>query len=765
MSLPTGFLTSTLITDLFTVENQLADLVHADLFKAYDRDRGRSVGVWICRQQFEPEDERLVTFVKRMGKFSNISIRTPKLFSVGLDPSGLLFIVIEYLDGFPIVQGNIDVKEAERRFVATLQIVETLHAHGVALGDLGENSFWLTRTGDVSLVGVMGDPSSILSNEELLKKDVLSIIAICKKLFGTLLPSAPAWITETIAAVESTTSKPIASATSLASLFRSIKERVITEHSQVSERGERRLEKRSTDNQLEVFDKNNANKEGAATVKNSGIPAHLRKILIGGVILGVVILTAVAVLLLLPKKQQVSNDAPQDVIRSIANDRTKQVLDVLNSQDTKITEKRAQFAELAKSDDPVAHTILVNAAVKSIDPAERLLAEHEIINRAKRFDLGITADVVKVWLDSIDLSANPPEYKLSLELLDGSLPPAARGELSERLFVVNPSLGSKLLATLVLSTKEDIYRPSVVAVISKLSDSTIQPPPSISSNALVGILLENSPELQTQFDAVIARCNAEEIRWFFLTRMKSNKKIPLAVINRVINEKIFGDRTAVYVHPLLIDDEIPDGFLMLIYRILNKEYSKGDIEQLGIWLHQDSLEMLKALLLDINDEKLRQDVVDYVSGRSSGDTFSTNLFGAIHHLDESTRIAFAPIAGLATSAIIEGTPSELETICKPLLTIPRDSLIFSALVGSPNQGFLTYYLEKFDTFIPGPAMISVLSNSSVSVRKAAVHALRNVNNTAVLQVVLEAYEAEKDPEVKKAYVDELWVIRERVAKP
>jgi hypothetical protein len=763
MSLPSGFLVSTLITDIFAVENQLIEQTYSDLFKAYDGERGRSVGLWICREQFENNDERLTQFVKRMGRFSNVSIRTPKLFSVGLDPSGLLFIVVEYTDGYSITQGNLDMKEAERRFAAALQIVETLHAHGIGLGDIGANSFWLTRTGEIALVGVMGNPAFEGSLESILRADVLALTALCRRLFGSLLQTAPAWIHESLAIAESTDSSAPQSATIFASHFRKIKEKILNEEAQVTQRGERRLEKRSTDNQLQVFDGSGANKEDQSAETSASVQ-NRKKLLIGvGIFLVLVIALSIGLLLFSNKSEQ-TLDETQMVLRAVANDRMKQAADILNSQDVQITEKRAKFAELSQSDDPLAHTLLVDAALKSIEPSERLLAEREIMIRAKRFKLGLLADAVKSWLDSVSLADNPPEYELSLKILDGSLPAAARGEIAERIFILNPYLGSKFLSALVLSSDEDIYRTSVSAVIAKMGNSSTLPPINISSKALIGMLLESSPELQPQFAAMVQSCSDDELRWLSTSALQQGKTISSSVLEVVIKRNLFGDTTKAYLHPLLSGEELPEGTLQLISRLLSKEVSKGDVEQLGIWLHADALELLKVLLVDNTDPLIAKDLLDYVAGRSSGNVFIEQLFSLFRKMDPKDRTSFAALVGVTTSSEMVFSKSTVERALQPLKHLEEKNPLFSFLVSAPNQSFLSYYLQEFEKRIPAASMVALLSNPSVEVRKASVHALRNVNNTAVLQVILEAYKAEQNKDVKKIYEEELWVIKERMTK-
>ena len=59
-------------------------------------------------------------------------------------------------------------------------------------------------------------------------------------------------------------------------------------------------------------------------------------------------------------------------------------------------------------------------------------------------------------------------------------------------------------------------------------------------------------------------------------------------------------------------------------------------------------------------------------------------------------------------------------------------------------------------------MIALLSNPDKVIRISAIQAIKDVNETPVLQIVLEAYAAEQDPDVRKEY-QQLWIIKQRMA--
>ena len=167
------------------------------------------------------------------------------------------------------------------------------------------------------------------------------------------------------------------------------------------------------------------------------------------------------------------------------------------------------------------------------------------------------------------------------------------------------------------------------------------------------------------------------------------------------------------------------------------------------------------LLIELEKPDLISEAWDYVSGRSGGDMFTARLVSDLKPLGKEQRSKWAALVGVSS---LEGDPSDavLERAFLPLESSVAGDKVLSTLLSSPNQRFLTEYLKRYHARIPGAAMIALLSNPDKVIRISAIQAIKDVNETPVLQIVLEAYAAEQDPDVRKEY-QQLWIIKQRMA--
>jgi HEAT repeat protein len=58
-------------------------------------------------------------------------------------------------------------------------------------------------------------------------------------------------------------------------------------------------------------------------------------------------------------------------------------------------------------------------------------------------------------------------------------------------------------------------------------------------------------------------------------------------------------------------------------------------------------------------------------------------------------------------------------------------------------------------------LINLLTDSDKDIRIAAVRALKGYNDIGALKFIIDNFEREKDPEVREAYRENFWVIKER----
>ena len=107
---------------------------------------------------------------------------------------------------------------------------------------------------------------------------------------------------------------------------------------------------------------------------------------------------------------------------------------------------------------------------------------------------------------------------------------------------------------------------------------------------------------------------------------------------------------------------------------------------------------------------------------------------------------------------------DIQKAVKEIEIVDKDPSIFPALFQAENPKFIQAILTKYRNEISNTARITLLAHPSKVVRLAAIEAVKDVNELGALNAIIELYNAEVDPEVRKAYSDNLWVIKQRMEK-
>ena len=86
--------------------------------------------------------------------------------------------------------------------------------------------------------------------------------------------------------------------------------------------------------------------------------------------------------------------------------------------------------------------------------------------------------------------------------------------------------------------------------------------------------------------------------------------------------------------------------------------------------------------------------------------------------------------------------------------------LFTAVIESNNPEVSLAAVNKLGKFAASADLLSLLDADERKIRMAAIRALAGQSDMGVLQRILEAFEKEKDDEVRKLYQDLHWVTRE-----
>lgn len=786
-----GFFVNSVVSELFTIEGTICSTRTADLYKAFDRERMRPVNIWILRSQFLLDDPILTKFSQRLSQIATLGGKYATLLTAGIDPSGVIFAVIAPVDGIPLGAGNLEPHEAERRFIGAVSLLDQLHRNGVVCGDICPNSFWFSRSGEVQFVGIMGTfesdeggpmppvdslsylaPEQRTGNSPSVLGDVYSLGILGYQLFTgrppvesplpslrQLVPAAAPWLDEVLSkCVDSIPNRRYASASAVLSGITETKERILKEESAVRER-----QTTSPTKKLQV-DTSMATIGGAPKEESEGLESGLstrQLMVLGGVAAFLVALILGGGLFFYkfylapnPGDLQTSSSIPQEAVGG----RMREALAVIEDSNKELQEKKVKFEELAQSDDPLAHSLMIRSALEALDSKERILVEQSLIRRASRLGLKNTAEAVQDALDQTSVTAVPPEYEYLLRALDGTLPPEARSETLQKIFERSPDAAVVVGTGMLLDASDPSLFMEVVRSGLRGQIGDVQ-----GIDSPFALLLASGKVPSKFIEPVFEKASSlsgSDTKWLLEYLVRASHPLSLRVATIASQKKLYSPLKLVYLTPLLERDNLPEGMSTVLFRAVSGDLSKGDVEALGMWMDEISHEVLFAICADDFSIELKQEAIEYLTGRGLSDPSINDLLQWIkgEHWEQRAVLAQAVGSYVMGDKLTEVVLEERFSIFKDYT---QDEALFKILLESPKPAVARVLLKMYRDVIPKRAIVQLLGNSEKPIRLAAIEALKFANEVEVLNAILAYYNVESDPEVKDRYKKELWVIRQR----
>lgn len=112
--------------------------------------------LWTLHYPLERGTAGAREFSGRLAAIQDMRPPLVELLGLGIDGEGVAFVELAAFEGYPVVAGNIEASEGERRFLACVRIAARLHQEGIPCGDIVDQTFRMSRGGEVQFVGVMG---------------------------------------------------------------------------------------------------------------------------------------------------------------------------------------------------------------------------------------------------------------------------------------------------------------------------------------------------------------------------------------------------------------------------------------------------------------------------------------------------------------------------------------------------------------------------------------------------------------------------------
>lgn len=790
--------TDSQISDYFILESLILSTRTSDLYKAFDKSRGVHISLWVGKGSLGINTNAGRKFLEDITKLQRIDPAISKILSFGIDSLGVPFCVFPVLDGYVITHGNIEKIEAERRYMACLRIMEKVHNLDISCGDLCSSSFWVQRSGEIILIGVMGineldfvdkkitpsaeslfyiSPEQVNEENKSASSDVYSLGVLGFRLFSgkypqefanqavilsEIIPDPPVWgnqVFSTCLAVEK--DQRYSKAGSVLAAISQIRE-----NSALAESMPARLHKDSNS----LVSKANTGLKLSKPISSAIIktqPLEEKKenvsktlLLKGVLVVFTVFIVSFAVFAALFKK----SNAPVNDITDAYNIH-EQVLQSDQLQEDNIAgpglnaNKQELFQKYIMSDDPISHDILIKYAKKAENEEDRLLAETAILDRARRLGLRRSAAIVFPWLRSLRVGQLPPAYDAILRSLDVTLPQEAIDSSLRQAYASYSRMILKLTAALTLDTgKFEQYQGVLSQLVGDASGTK-----DLGSRSSISIILF-STDLVSVFgdDAVQKRemISDDDVVWL-LDVLAARNDIYIRVIASLAMERdLLSPIRKQFLTAIRDREDLPLDILNALVKAATGSINAEDVGRFGNWFDRAGEDLLLAICADSPDAEAKKAAFDILAAKSFSKEPASSLIKWVRLKAWDKRMNFAEAVGVLSN-INYFSDDQINQAFDVFTPYIKDQAITSALLDSQNPKLVKAVVTKYSKNIGLGRRLVLLTYPDKDVRILAVKSLEGINDIAGLKMILDYYSKEKDPEVKKAYSDTFWVIREK----
>lgn len=803
---------------LFTLEAHLASTRSADLHRAFRKSDGERVGLWILRQPLVSGSTAARRFINRLELLSQPGSPVRTLESYGVDSAGVAFAVVSVPRGEPITGGApLEAKEAERRFLQCLRIVELLHRAGLVCGDICDSSFWMNDDGAVELLGVLGSFDAEAASTAVLPpldtlhyvapeqrsgggveqaSDVYSLGVLAYRLYTGAFPgevstilmggvldllsikplsayndSTPFWVEEVVLrCLEPQPVKRFSSAGELIEAIREVKEEgrlsaSLPVPSQPSPR--RELVAPSVDplvqqsfGKIPVEEEKVVNK---APVQKGKKRSHrsIRLMIAGLSLLTTAFVVVVGDMVLRNRAPKAVTPSELTTHREAAgSDQLKQAIDVVSHKGSSLQEKETYLDQISRSDDPLSHDILVKSARDGASPEERMLAEKAIFQRTRRLGFGKAASQVESWLARYAATgALPSGYEAVLKALNVTLPIAARNSVMQAAYSQAQEMALKLEAAVALdSPNPEQFQ---LALASSVGDALAR---KDAANRSALALIYAHPLLAVTFEkdleVVRDKVSDEELLWVLEILVQRSDVLSKGLLQYLVDKRELSPIREQYLVYLLGRTDIPVDIASALVRLAANQISVADLRVIGGWFDMTAPRVLLAVLVQAEDAELVREAFDLLAGRPVESEPSDTLLRWIKSNKWAQRAEYARAVGVF-ALLDKVQPVEFERATRAVELISAEPSLVQAIMDSNSPTAIRVVAERHADKMGLGLLLQLLRHEDKGVRIIGVRHLKGYNDLGALKFIIDNYEREKDPEVRKVYQETFWVIRQR----
>lgn len=796
------------VRDHFVIEGKLFSTPFANAHKGIDRFSHSPVLLWLTKYSFTHAGGETQRFCRRMEGIKRLNLRSSMILSYGVDSTGMGFVAMPALDGFPLYAEPLDVVEGERRFAACVDLVQKIHAENFVIGDISPGSFWVARNGQVSLIGVLGLPERWEEriDEELASfavrfmapevkdgsapsaaSDVFSLGVLGYVLMTNqhpmdeendargvhivrpmrrILADAPAWTDQTLMkCLEYDPGDRFQNASEMREGILEAKHSTFLSSLAPIRYGADMMtsgtDRRETVLTTGPIMTNTMTHEAEDAGKEKASRYSRKVFLLAGLGGSAAMLLCVLAWLLLMKPVAGPESSGYGDVEG--SERVRQAIDMIgNSSEESEKQEAKYFQDLAESADPLAQDMLVRSAVNPSSNVTRALAEEAIKKRMQRLGFKNTEQALSRWLASLKTGALPAAYEPFLRAADPTLPIEARLAFLQRAAESDKEALIDMISAVVIDTRAEgaeAYKQLLISSIRQARNLDVDA--GLSILGVICIPTDTAARYGAQIFARLPELSDKDLYSLLDAFVLRKDERSSSLANEIVRRNLVSPVRAIFLSAINFQSgTVSNASQLALAHAAEGTLKEDDFAALGAWYAPTSEKVLLALVADLADPATSLKVFDILAARSLTTEPAATLIPWIRNNRWEQRSRYARLVSLlgVSDVLPTGTDDEIEGLIRANVD---DGKFVEVFLGCAPPRFLQFILDNYPAKVPLNVSFDLLLHSDKNIRMKVLPLLQSVNDLKAMKLLLERYEAETDPDVRNKYKDTFWFIRQR----
>jgi hypothetical protein len=413
-------------------------------------------------------------------------------------------------------------------------------------------------------------------------------------------------------------------------------------------------------------------------------------------------------------------------------------------------EKENILESLLFSDDLFALETLIEVTVKSSDAALRRRGERALIERARRQGLERVAESAEPWLPVLSIEYSPAVYRAGLQLLDRSLPHAARLANLRLIYRESPLFALRISGALAFDLEERGHMaPIFVEFVQDALELTTTPEHSSAALLLV------HPQLRKMFPEDMEHLTGEvpaEDREWVLEQLALQHSPLFKVLVRGMELSDMAEPVRFrYVDILRDEDEVlRQEVIVALFRGMVGRMERSDLAVLGTWIDQRSVLSLLAVIGENPNSELSIRAYEMLFEKSIHLEPVATLVSWIRKNRWKHRSQYRELVGVIGNRDLLSEERVASTLRNSRHHMVTKNLL-DALLKVSDPSFVLLLLNNVEEEMSLGRRLTLLNHDQEQVRILGVKSLDGCSDFGALKVILDNYEKEKSKTVRYEY--------------